>query len=80
MSLTAQRYEDQKTIQIIEQVAEKSDTPPEELPLLYEVIDPDALNGVFESASEPVTVTFSYCECTVTVTGNRHVTTIDVTE
>lgn len=79
MSFATEYHGDQGTIRVVEQVAEKLGSLPEELPPLYEAIDPEALDAIFNSASNPVTVTFSYCGCTVTMTGDRHVT-IEVAE
>jgi hypothetical protein len=52
------------------------DTEPAELPEpLYEAIDPDALDALFEGHnSSNGVVTFSYCGYDVTVTVNGHVT------
>lgn len=58
---------------VVSAVASTTDSRIEELPPLYDVIDPDALNGVFERrpnapSQSGVRVTFSIADCTVTVT------------
>lgn len=56
-------------------VAATTDTPTEELPSLYDVVDPDALNGVFDSGPAggnraTVEVTFAFADCRVSVDGD----------
>jgi hypothetical protein len=51
---------------LIEAVAAEIGTNPIELPLLYETIDPDALDALVESLSGGE-ITFSYAGCAVTV-------------
>lgn len=53
-------------------VAAATDTPVDELPPLYTVIDPDALNAIFQPRSgghpqEGTNVTFTIAGCTVTI-------------
>lgn len=58
---------------VIEAVAEATDTEPERLRPLFDVVDPDALDAVLESATDPdgppseVRVTFRYEGCDVAV-------------
>lgn len=47
---------------VIETVADAEDVDPMELPPLYDAIDPDALKTLLCSASEDVTVEFTYVE------------------
>ena len=48
-------------------VSEFLDTPPEDLPSnLFEHVDPDALNRLFQNTSEGH-LSFPFCECRVTV-------------
>lgn len=56
---------------VIEAVSDHTGTDPLELDPLYHVIDPDALDGVFETAPEDgvdAEVSIRYNGCTVTVT------------
>lgn len=59
---------------IIEEVAAIDGTDPTELPPLYEVIDPEALDALVESASESeFEVEFPYSGHEVTVTGDGEI-------
>lgn len=60
---------DRPSKQVIEAVAEATDSVRTELRPLYEVIDPDALDSLFGSsrARTTATVTFRYGGCSVTV-------------
>jgi len=64
---------------VVEAVAEDMDTKPEELPVsLYEAIEPDALDTLFESQnSSDGVVVFSYCDYEVTVTADGDVSLED---
>ena len=59
---------------VAERVARREGTSPTELRPLYEVIDTDALERVFDSAEEGnVVVEFRYSGYVVTVSGDRSV-------
>lgn len=63
---------------VVAGVAAVTNTEPEALPALYEVIDPDCLDQLFESASRDqgpaLAVSFSFAGCAVRVTGSGEVT------
>lgn len=66
------------TIGVVEAVSRQTDTDPLELPPLYEAIDPNALDNLFNKGggdSSVDSVHFDYAGHSVTVTGNG---TIDV--
>lgn len=52
---------------IVRRVAEVEGVEPDELPPLYESIDPDALATLLESSAETMTVEFSYLDYRVIV-------------
>ena len=62
---------------VLKAVAEEEDTTPTALDPLYDVIDPDALNGLFAPTnggnSRAGRVVFSYCGYEVTVTSDGSV-------
>ena len=63
---------------VLTAVAEREDTSPTSLDPLYDVIDPDALNGLFAptnggNARASGRVVFSYCGYEVTVTSDGSV-------
>lgn len=63
---------------VVYAVAEHTGTDPQELTPLHDVVDPDALNQLFESNGSDGErtqgrVTFDYCECTVTVSADGSV-------
>lgn len=62
---------------IVEAVSTASDTPVEELPFLYDVVDPDALSMLFFEYETNGYVTFEYAGYVVTVHADR---TIEVSE
>lgn len=70
------RFTDNPAITVVEAVAEANDVDPLELDVrLYDVIDTDALNRLFESrrttiGSPPVDVTFSMAGCDVSVSSD----------
>ncbi|WP_290818170.1 HalOD1 output domain-containing protein [Halovivax sp.] len=78
MSFDVQHSGDQGAIEIVEQVAEQHDTSPEDLPPLYETIDSDALDALFDSTSESMRVTFTYCGYQIEITGNKQRRMINV--
>lgn len=51
---------------VIETVAAEAETDPMDLPLLYETIDPDALDALIETLSDGE-VTFQYAGFAITV-------------
>lgn len=66
------------TTAVIEAVAAARGTEPTDLPTLYDVIDPDALDELFEAgggSDRPERcVEFAYAGCTVRVRTGPHVT------
>jgi len=60
------------TVSVIRAVAEVEDVTPGDLPVLGDVIDPEALDGVFEGGQRVgrsnARLSFDYCGYTVTVT------------
>lgn len=73
---------DRPSTQVIEAVAEATDSVQTELQPLYEVIDPDALDSLYSSldARSTATVTFRYEGCSVTVrTDGETAPTVNVT-
>jgi len=60
------------TVSVIRAVAEVEDVTPGDLPVLGDVIDPEALDGVFEDGQRVgrsnARLSFDYCGYTVTVT------------
>ena len=63
-------------------VADATDTSPFELPPLYDSIDPDALDAVFQSGVDgrsrsEISVTFTMAGCTVTVDASAVTVTVD---
>lgn len=70
------------TIQIIETVASHSQTDPIALPRLYNSIDPDALEALMHDKKDSaemaeITVTFTYADYDVTVTGDGSISVAD---
>lgn len=59
--------------QVIEAIAAETEMNPMDLPLLYEALDPDALDALIKTLSDGE-ITFQYAEFTVTVqsTGRVH--------
>lgn len=65
---------------IVREVAAEKDVAPSELTPLYEVIDPDALAGLFNSSLNTSSQTkgrivFDYCDCQVIVTSTSDIRT-----
>jgi len=58
---------------IVEAVSTSADTPAVELPPLYEVVDPDALDALFADGQAFGVVTFEYAGHDVTVRADGHV-------
>lgn len=65
---------------VLETVAAYSNTPPEELPLLYEAIDPDALDALFTSNELSARVEFEYNDYHVAVSDDGVVDLTRLTE
>lgn len=63
------------TTAIITTVAALADVPADELPPLYDSIDPDALDALFDSSSDrsDLRLSFSYFEYDVTVHQERDI-------
>lgn len=70
------KEDESPTLSVINTVAAVTGTPPVSLRPLYETIDPDALDALFESASRPdrqssqLSVSFRYEGCDVVVRWN----------
>ncbi|RQG92250.1 HalOD1 output domain-containing protein [Natrarchaeobius chitinivorans] len=63
-------FEDRVSLAIVDAVAERRDVDPVDLPPLYEWIEPDALNGLFDPATRGgcnCRLEFTYAGCTVVV-------------
>lgn len=58
---------------VIEAVAAYSNTPPEELPPLYNTLDPDALDVLFPSDGMNGRVDFSYANYKVTLRSDKEI-------
>ncbi|MFC6764323.1 HalOD1 output domain-containing protein [Natrinema soli] len=56
---------------VIEAVAEETDSDPLDLPPLYETIEPDALNTLFNSSETSSQVLFQYAGFEVVVQGSE---------
>lgn len=54
-------------------IAERTGTEPTELPPLYEVIDPEALDALARDEN-PCQMAFEYADYAVTVAGYQHIT------
>ena len=67
------RHEDPEAVsrEVVESVAAARDTDPLDLPPLYEVVDPDALNRLFDydqtTTPAPACVRFRMADCNVVV-------------
>lgn len=61
---------------VVQSVATSANTDPVELPLLYEVVDPDALDTIVHRMSDGE-VCFQYAGHTVTVQSEGTVTVVD---
>ncbi|MDT3433390.1 HalOD1 output domain-containing protein [Haloarcula sp. 1CSR25-25] len=59
---------------VIQAVSDTTETMPEELPSLADVVDPDALEALFAGRQTSVEVSFRYAGQSVTVAGDRTVT------
>jgi len=68
---------------VVQKVAEVTETPPDELPPLYESVNPDALATLFDQPSVPRTrtgkVLFEMAGCTVTVTSEGAISVVEDT-
>jgi len=62
---------------IIDAVSDETGTDPTDLPPLDDVIDLDVLKQLFEDRTGSGTITFSYCEYTITVSDTGRVTIRD---
>lgn len=67
---------------VVMAVADATDTSPFELPPLYDSIDPDALDELFQSSGDGrsrsgIHVTFTMAGCTVTVADGAVTVTVD---
>lgn len=66
-------FEEKTSLAVVEEVAKAKDTPPLDLPPLYESIDTDALNMLMRNSSD-CQVTFKYTGYVVSVTEENEVT------
>lgn len=62
---------------VVEAVSDRTETPVLDLPPVYDVVDPDALDVLFEGRETHGAVTFRYAGQVVTVRSDR---TIEVDE
>lgn len=60
---------------VVQAVADADDSDPVDLPPLYRVLDPDALDAIFRDRPDG-SVTFEYNGYTVTVRGTAEVTVV----
>lgn len=58
---------------VVNAISAATETPVDELPPLYHVIDPDALDGLFSDYATDGSVEFQYAGRTVTVFADRTV-------
>ena len=65
---------------VVNEVRAATATPTEELPLLYHVIDPDALDALFAGCDTDGSVEFQYAGRTVAVFADRSVTVSPASE
>lgn len=66
-------YRDPPSLRIIEAVAAHSNIPMTELPPLFDSIDPDALDALFQPAMSNGRIAFAYDNYQVTVDSNGDV-------
>lgn len=59
---------------VVKAVSDATETPVDELPPLYHVIDPDALDELFSGRDTDGSVGFQYAGQTVTVSADRMIT------
>lgn len=68
----------QPSTAVIESVSERTATDPVDLPPLYESIDPDALNALFETTASGTVrrgrIEFTYAGCSVVVSSSDGIT------
>lgn len=69
-------------VRIMDAVAEHADVPTTELPPLYEVLDPEALDELFSHSTDrplavPSQVSFTYADYRVTVFADREIKVTD---
>lgn len=70
--------DEQVSEKVVSAVAEETDSDPRTLEPLYSVIDPDALDTLFETDElgprrSPSRITFTYSGCEIVVTGDGSV-------
>lgn len=68
---TSRQPDRSATVAVVRAVAEAEDVTPGELPVLSNVIDPEALDGVFDGqriGRAGIRLSFDYCGYVVTVT------------
>lgn len=75
MPLSVNTAADEKAVLIVEHVADTIDTSVLDLPPLYEVLNPEALDALL--AADDVTVSFTYCGHRVTVSSDDSISVTD---
>lgn len=68
------------TSRITQRVAGQKETNPDDLPLLYNVIDPDSLQSFVESAPDEALIQFEYHGCDVTLLGDGTAKVEEITD
>jgi hypothetical protein len=75
---------DDVCIAVVEAVSEATETDPNELPPLYESVDPDSLSSLFEQPNVPRRrtgkVLFEMAGCTVTVSSDGEISVREDTD
>lgn len=61
------------TQDVVREVAARADVQPNELPPLYDFIDPDALGRVIHSTDADLQLSFVFAGYRVTIEGNRSI-------
>ena len=72
---TLDYHSDSMSLRVVEALADATDTAADELEPLYSVIDPEALDRLFQSgSSDEIRVTFEYGDSRVEVRGDGTIT------
>lgn len=70
----------QASERVVCEVAAYSNTPPEDLPPLYDTIDPDALDALFRTDRMDGRVEFRYGNCNVSVRSDAEIEVTPIDE